>query len=356
MAKFSSNGEADFLVGSFAQKMSEFSSRNTAEIDYGDSLVARKISKLHDSKIPHAYCGIFGIVRTMKRLFFSVLLFSFFLPIFVSGAGRAIIEIQPKTIMQGETLVIKVTPTVFSGTSTISAWVGSRRLWLFPYNDSFLGFYSAPAKATPMRYRATIAVNREPAVKIPVTIKNAKFPVTKLVVTDQLKNSGFTSNTIGSNLATNDTPALIGALAHPSNKPYFTKSFGYPLEKIVNVGAFGNYRKSGKTVLQHLGTDLEATPGTPVYAINDGVVTMATRLINYGNTIVIDHGAHIFSMSLHLDRFSVSPGDRITKGQIIGYSGNTGYSIAPHFHLSVNVNGTSIDPLKFIETTQTAMK
>lgn len=288
-------------------------------------------------------------------LIISGIFLSFFIVLHAYATTQpSSVGISTPTIAQGETLVI-ITERPVSVSTTVQAWVGSRRVWMFPHNEKYIGFYSAPAKAIPRTYNATIIINDDSPVKIPVKIKDAKFPVTKLVVTQTLKNDGFTPSTIGSNLAESDTPAIIAALSNPANDPYFSKSFGYPLSVVKNVGAFGNYRSSGKTKLQHLGVDLDATTGTPVYAINDGVVTMTKRLINYGNSIVIDHGAHIFSMSLHLDSFAVKTGEKVTKGQIIGYSGNTGYSIAPHLHLSINVNGTSIDPLKFIETTQRVM-
>lgn len=294
--------------------------------------------------------------KTLKIIIYSgIFLFVFTRISAVSAFDLSSVDIEKKVIKQGETLVIKITLPQTTKTTPM-AWIGSRKIWLFPYDGKYIGFYSAPAKATPSTYRATIAVKNEKTVKIPIVIKNAKFPVTKLIVTEQLANIGFTSKNIASNLAEKDTPAITAAFSNPAELPYFSGAFGFPLENIVNVGAFGNYRKSGQTVLQHLGVDLEAETNTPVYAINDGVVTMSKLLINYGNSIVIDHGAHIFSMYLHLDRFAVNYGDKVKKGDIIGYSGNTGYSIAPHLHLSINVNGTSIDPLNFIETTQFAFK
>jgi murein DD-endopeptidase MepM/ murein hydrolase activator NlpD len=120
---------------------------------------------------------------------------------------------------------------------------------------------------------------------------------------------------------------------------------------MTNVGAFGNIRKSGDVSLQHLGVDLDANTGTPVYAINDGKVTgVLEGLINYGNTVIIDHGLGIFSLYLHLDEFKVSLGQTVKKDDVIGLSGNTGYSIAPHLHFSIKLNGASVDPVKFINS------
>jgi len=121
------------------------------------------------------------------------------------------------------------------------------------------------------------------------------------------------------------------------------------------VGAFGNIRKSGEISLQHLGVDLEANIDTPVYAINDGTVRLSQELTNYGKTIIIDHGMGIFSLYLHLDEFKVFERKAVKKGEIIALSGNTGYSIAPHLHLGVKISGSSVDPLRFIETTEKEM-
>ncbi|TSD01862.1 MAG: peptidase M23, partial [Parcubacteria group bacterium Athens0714_26] len=72
----------------------------------------------------------------------------------------------------------------------------------------------------------------------------------------------------------------------------------------------------------------------------------------YGKTLIIDHGLGIFSLYLHLDEFKVLNGKGVKRGELVGLSGNTGYSISPHLHFSIKANGASVDPLKFIETTK----
>jgi murein DD-endopeptidase MepM/ murein hydrolase activator NlpD len=104
-----------------------------------------------------------------------------------------------------------------------------------------------------------------------------------------------------------------------------------------------------------LGVDLEAKEGDPVFSINDGVVRFSKELPNYGKTIIIDHGLGIFSLYLHLKEFKVSEGEKVKKGEIIALSGNTGYSISPHLHFSVKINGKSVDPLRFIDTVEKEM-
>lgn len=274
----------------------------------------------------------------------------------------ATLTVSLSAVPQGGTTFFTITPTYPGGVTSVTGYVGSRAVSFFQYGKVWLGFYAAPAKALPGTYRVAAILNGKYPLRSSVKIQDAKFPVTKLVVTDTLAAQGLTPTSIAGNIAGNDSAALAAASAHPTKAALFTSAFRYPLEGITgpdttkNVGAFGNYRQSGSVKLQHLGTDLDAVSGTPVYAVNDGVVTMAQTLVNYGNSVVVDHGARIFSVSMHLDRFAVAMGDRVTKGQVIGYSGNTGYSIEPHLHLSMWVNGTSIDPLAFIEATRSAMR
>ncbi|MBM3221388.1 MAG: M23 family metallopeptidase [Candidatus Rokubacteria bacterium] len=94
----------------------------------------------------------------------------------------------------------------------------------------------------------------------------------------------------------------------------------------------------------HAGIDLAAGPGTPVQATQGGVVRFAGTAVGYGESVVIDHGAGIESRYGHLQKVAVSRGQRVERGQLIGLSGNTGRSTAPHLHYEVLVDGRPIDP------------
>ena len=116
------------------------------------------------------------------------------------------------------------------------------------------------------------------------------------------------------------------------------------------AGNFGNIRKSGSSEAQHLGVDLDVAVGTEVYAVNNGVVRLSRDFPTYGKTLAIDHGLGIYSLYLHLDEFKAAEGEEVRRGDVIGYSGDSGYSIAPHLHFSIKISGSSVDPIKFIET------
>jgi murein DD-endopeptidase MepM/ murein hydrolase activator NlpD len=97
----------------------------------------------------------------------------------------------------------------------------------------------------------------------------------------------------------------------------------------------------------HEGIDFSAPVGTEVYATGNGTVIDAGRNAGYGNQIVIDHGYSYQTLYAHLSRMFVKPGQKILRGQIIGYVGNTGKSTSPHLHYEVHKNGRAINPIYF---------
>jgi len=97
----------------------------------------------------------------------------------------------------------------------------------------------------------------------------------------------------------------------------------------------------------HLGYDLAATAHSPVPAANDGVVVFAHYFGIYGNAILIDHGCGLQTLYGHLSSFAVKPGEHVTRGQILGHSGETGLAGGDHLHFSVLLDGVFVDPLEW---------
>jgi murein DD-endopeptidase MepM/ murein hydrolase activator NlpD len=103
-----------------------------------------------------------------------------------------------------------------------------------------------------------------------------------------------------------------------------------------------------KTVKMHAGLDFAAPQGTPIYATANGVVKVAGNLGNgYGNHVVLNHGYGYETLYGHMFRIKVKPGDRIKRGEIIGWVGSTGKSTGPHCHYEVHKNGRHVDPVYF---------
>ncbi len=100
-----------------------------------------------------------------------------------------------------------------------------------------------------------------------------------------------------------------------------------------------------KTRKFHYGMDFSAPTGTDVYATGNGVVSKITRnKTGYGNRIVINHGYGYETLYAHLSRFNVKVGQKVRRGDIIGFVGNTGTSTAPHLHYEVHVKGRKVNP------------
>lgn len=98
----------------------------------------------------------------------------------------------------------------------------------------------------------------------------------------------------------------------------------------------------------HFGMDFTAARGTPVYAAGDGRVTRADNSASgYGNHIRIDHGYGYESLYAHLYKYNVRPGQRVKRGDLIGFVGSTGRSEAPHLHYEIFKDNERINPINF---------
>ena len=98
----------------------------------------------------------------------------------------------------------------------------------------------------------------------------------------------------------------------------------------------------------HWGMDFTASKGTPIYATGDGIVKRAdNRASGYGKHIRIDHGFGYVSLYAHMSKYQVKRGQKVKRGEIIGYVGNTGRSAGPHLHYEIFKDGRKINPLNF---------
>jgi murein DD-endopeptidase MepM/ murein hydrolase activator NlpD len=100
-----------------------------------------------------------------------------------------------------------------------------------------------------------------------------------------------------------------------------------------------------KTRKFHSGMDFSAPPGTEIYATGDGVVSKLTRdKTGYGNRIEIDHGFGYTTLYAHMQDFNVRSGQKVKRGDVIGFVGNSGTSTAPHLHYEVHVKNQKVNP------------
>jgi murein DD-endopeptidase MepM/ murein hydrolase activator NlpD len=134
--------------------------------------------------------------------------------------------------------------------------------------------------------------------------------------------------------------------------PWFAGNFAWPRPFEVTA-PFGDQRMfNGQKKSQHFGVDLEGRTGDEIRAANDGEVVMVRDCFGSGNTVLVHHGARLFTAYFHLSKFLVKQGQRVHRGELLGLVGKTGRVTGPHLHFGVKlegrwVNGVSLLALDF---------
>ncbi|MBQ3106997.1 MAG: peptidoglycan DD-metalloendopeptidase family protein [Firmicutes bacterium] len=124
-----------------------------------------------------------------------------------------------------------------------------------------------------------------------------------------------------------------------------TGSFVNPMDTLRVSSAFGvNRSRFGR----HYGIDWYNPTGTPIYVVDDGVVTFAGEAGTYGYLVKVSHGSNVETYYAHCSKLLVKIGDVVTKGQTIALVGNTGRSTGPHLHFEVRVNGIAVNPVNYL--------
>lgn len=117
-----------------------------------------------------------------------------------------------------------------------------------------------------------------------------------------------------------------------------TGSFGERLDPFSGEGAF------------HSGIDISADYGTPVRASADGLVVAVETRAGYGKVAVIDHGFGLSTWYGHMSGFNAQSGQRITRGDVLGYVGTSGRATGPHVHFEVRSYGAPVNPWRYLRT------
>jgi len=121
----------------------------------------------------------------------------------------------------------------------------------------------------------------------------------------------------------------------PVDGGYLNAGFGYRIDPFDRVNRF------------HYGLDITVGKGTPIYAPADGIVKIARYMGGFGKSLKIDHGLGYTTFYAHLSKFNIQRGNRIKRGDIIGYVGSTGRSTGSHLHYEVHYYGKPQNPLDY---------
>lgn len=138
---------------------------------------------------------------------------------------------------------------------------------------------------------------------------------------------------------------LIGTASAKAQKVASRAMFIWPAKKVPGQ-VISSYWGDGRN---HRAVDIASPTGTPIYAAMGGVVTTATYKSDYGYYVVIDHGKGYETVYAHASKLNVSVGQVVSTGETIALVGSTGQSTGSHLHFEVRINGTRVDPLKYIK-------
>jgi murein DD-endopeptidase MepM/ murein hydrolase activator NlpD len=121
-----------------------------------------------------------------------------------------------------------------------------------------------------------------------------------------------------------------------------------PVKNPTVVSGFGmRYHPIYKILRRHTGVDIIGKKGTPIYATADGTVSSDAEGTGYGITVTINHGRGYQTLYAHLSKKNVRPGQKVQRGEIIGYMGSTGLSVGVHLHYEVIKNGEKVNPIHY---------
>jgi murein DD-endopeptidase MepM/ murein hydrolase activator NlpD len=198
-----------------------------------------------------------------------------------------------------------------------------------------------------VRHTMRIARNKTESDTRTITIARRDFPVRRLKVAPSFVDpSPEALEQIG-----RDNKLLAAAYAQVTPQRW-TEPFLLPVDgkPTSNFGSRSYY--NGQARSPHAGVDFMSGQGTPVRSPSHGRVALAAPLYFTGNTVIVDHGARLFSVFAHLSAMNVRDGDSVAPEAVVGLVGATGRVTGPHLHWSVRLNGARVDPLSLIAATR----
>lgn len=251
--------------------------------------------------------------------------------------------------------------------------VGGNFFTGYPVNldgkDCYIAYFALPLDAkrqnTLIEIVAGDKAGNESLYSLPCHIKSRKFRADSINITDsflkrkmpefQQRNDSLLEATpleifqyINGQERLDNFKTIQSICGKPESRQLWQGVF-LRMEKAATTARFGDrrtYYYKGKAVSKsiHMGIDLASTKNARVAASNSGIVVFAGYLGIYGNTVIIDHGLGLFSLYGHLGMIKVKQEETVAKGDIIGYTGASGFAGGDHLHFSILVGGRFVDP------------
>jgi len=262
-----------------------------------------------------------------------------------SAPGAALVVTSaPEVIVNGSPCLFRV-ESQRPLKSLIGNWQERSVFFKFDERDGrWYGFAGVGLDAAPGKSRLTLEATPVNGARFtyvhPVIIERELYPIVSLRVPNR-----YTEPDAETQMRIQNEQALKKeAFARVSPSKLWSGSFAAPVGSAM-TSEFGVRRRFNRKVRSvHQGMDLRAETGTPVAAMNSGLVIVAREMFYEGGFVVIDHGQGLLTLYMHLSEIKVKEGDLVGKQQLIALSGGTGRATAPHLHVGVRWQGIYLDP------------
>jgi murein DD-endopeptidase MepM/ murein hydrolase activator NlpD len=253
------------------------------------------------------------------------------------------VELAPSTVKQGETFTVSLrNGEHISDASTAFAGVRYPMLWTGDIWWAVIG-----VAADFMAGQHQVQVIEDGVMNLPIvvlTVVEAAFPE------EYIELEPEQAQLLTDPVAVEEERQLLASIyAVVTPARLWSGPFVLPAEGALG-DTFGMRRSfDGGPFSHHTGLDILAGEGAPVVAANSGRVAFAAELHLRGGSVIIDHGAGVFSGYHHLSQMLVVEGQDVAQGAVIGAVGGTGLVTAPHLHWEIIVHGVRVDPLPWTQ-------
>jgi len=261
------------------------------------------------------------------------------------------VTLTPAIVESGSPELIRVHAS-HALTQVDGEWFG-HKIRFFPGGNSDTWFalagvdVEAPAGPSSLKITASSG-GKASDLTTQVSIRPAHYRTSAITVEPRFVEPGPDDQKLIEAASKAKEKAFASAESDGATHPLWLGNFAAPV-KFAPTDSFGTRRTfNGKLASIHKGTDFRAPAGTPVLAGNSGTVILAQKLFYEGNCVMIDHGLGLISISMHLSRIDVKPGQQVTRGQQLGLSGATGRVTGQHLHWAIRWQGVMLDPVKLL--------
>ena len=259
---------------------------------------------------------------------------------------------RPARLVNGAPVLFQVkAPTKLDALT--GSWLGHQITFSYnPFTRTWFALAGISIETTPGKYALALSGQRaaKPGGTLPFTrqfpVARAKYPQIRVALSVEKKFTEPTKEELEQIEESKKVKQDYLNRVTPDRE--WSGQFTAPASAAIS-DVFGSQRIfNGTASSPHQGLDFRVPTGTPVAAMNDGIVLLARPLYFEGNFVVIDHGQGLLTLYMHLSEFKVKEGEVVKRGQEIALSGGTGRATGPHLHVAVRWQGISLDPARLM--------